>query len=210
MKWFACSLLCLVLSACLTSGKRGNEVSMSVYDLGVVSAAAGDKPDLLPLSIEVRAPAWLDSMGIDYRLAYNEPANEAANKTARLREYSQARWAAPPAHLLQQYLAQELKLMLPGQGRSLCILRLDLNEFSQVFDSPSASRAVLKGRLQLLDRARNRLAEREVYLEQAAASADSKGAVSALIKVSGQLLGELKRWEAEQLAGKNAQACVAK
>jgi len=150
-------------------------------------------------SIEVRAPLWLDTMGIDYRLLYVE--------TERLREYSQARWVGPPTQLIQQQLVQQLGLLAPGQGGARCLLRMDLLEFAQHFDTPTQSKAVLNARLQLLDKNRAVLATRDVQIEKSVATADSRGAVKGLAAAVDQLANEIPVWMKSWAADPKAALC---
>lgn len=194
-------MLCvsLLLAGCLTSGKRGSVAAPSVYDLG---AGLSKKDAAVPLTvtaIEVRAPLWLDTMGIDYRLLYLEPE--------RLREYSLARWAGPPTLLIQQRLSQQLSLLPPGQGRANCVLRIELNEFAQLFDTPAHSRGVLQARVQLLDKARIAIADRDFFIEVPAESADSRGAVKALNSAVEHLAADLLLWEKNVSRLKEAAQC---
>jgi len=190
-------LLLLVLAGCFTAGKRG-DTALVVYDLGV-PAVAESTSSPLSLALEVRAPLWFDALGINYRLLYAEPT--------RLREYARARWAGPPASLIEQRLRRELGLIPAGQGRAACLLRIDVAEFSQVFPTPEASHGLLQGRVQWLDRSRNRLAERAIAIRVAAASTDSKGGVAALVAAVVQLSGQLRTWEGELLAGGEIAVC---
>lgn len=194
-----CLLLALALSGCLTNGKRGNEASPAIYDLGGVPVKNGVLSALTVTAIEVRAPLWLDTMGIDFRLLYSEPM--------RLREYSLARWAGPPSQLIQQRLAQQLALAPAGQATARCLLRLELSEFAQWFDSPEHSRGVLQGRILLLDKARVKIVDREISITHSAGSPDSRGGVKALLATVDQLATDLLAWE-KSLAGiKAASAC---
>ena len=184
-------LSCFALSACFTAGKRGGDASPAIYDLGP-PAARQAAPGLPPLAVEIRAPYWLDSLAIHYRLAYAEPG--------RLRDYAQARWAAPPATLMQQRLAQQLGLTPVGQGGTSCLLRIELDEFAQVFPAPQESRGELQARLVLFDRSRNRLAEQAVKIGKPAPSQDSRGGLAALAAAVEQLGRDIGRWR-EELAG---------
>jgi len=197
MRLFSGLLLVLMLAGCFTAGKRG-EVALAIYDLGP-SAAAAEKPSALSLAIEVRAPLWFDSLGINYRLLYAEPA--------RLREYARARWAGLPASLIQQRLTRELGLISSGQGRTACLLRIDIAEFSQVFDSPAVSRGVLTGRAQWLDRSRSKLAEREINIGIAAGESNSRAGVAALTAAVVELTAMLRSWEGELLADSQLATC---
>jgi ABC-type uncharacterized transport system auxiliary subunit len=186
MRVFILLLISFSLSACLTSGRRGNESVPQVYDLTLAHDQSRRSARPLATSIEVRAPLWLDTMAIDYRLRYAEPA--------RLREYSRARWVGPPSQLIQQRLGQELGLLAPGQAGARCLLRLELGEFAQWFDTPERSRSVLSGRVQLLDKSRALLATKDVHIELPADSPDSAGAVRALALAVDRLAADLQDW----------------
>ena len=178
---------CLLLAGCFTIGKRGGDAPLAIYDFGPSPAEALLAQRLVPLALEVRAPLWFDTMGIDYRLAYID--------AARLREYAKARWAGPPAQMLQQRLSQQLRLSPSGQGQARCLLRVEITEFSQVFSAPTASRGVVQGRVVLLDRSRHQVAELPVNLEKTAVTQDARGGVRALTEAVDQLATDLQSWE---------------
>lgn len=192
MRWMIVLLCCLSMAGCFTSGKRGGDTPLAIYDFGPSPASLLAAPRKTPLAFEVRAPLWFDSMGIDYRLAYVD--------AARLREYARARWAGPPAQLLQQRLTQQLDLSPSGLGQARCLLRLEVTEFSQIFSSAKQSRGVVQGRAVLLDRARRTLAEMPVNLERPAETPDARGGVGALILAADQLAADLAVWERQQAA----------
>ena len=178
---------CLLVAACYSSGKRGGDSALAIYDLGPPEVRTGAVPKRRELALEVRAPLWMDSMGIEYRLAYDEPA--------RLRDYTRARWAGPPAQLIQQRLMQQLGMRPSGQGRTRCVLRIDVDVFAQIFNDPETSRGHLQGRAQLLDSTRALLTIHEFRIEKQAPSADSRGGVAALTAAVDQLGNELVAWE---------------
>lgn len=196
MRRLALILLFLGLAGCFTSGKRGTEKGLAIYDLGAPPAPLiASRPS--PLAVEVRAPLWMDTLGINYRLLYADPT--------RLREYSMVRWAGPPAQMLQQRLSQQLALATAGQGRARCLVRIEISELSQVFSAPELSKGVLQGRAYWLDQSRRQLAEWVVDIEKVAASQNSGGGVAALQAVVGQLARDLHAWEQElQNSGKLA------
>jgi len=193
------ALLCLLLAGCFTAGKRGGEQALAVYDLGLSPERSEGSPRISPMAIEVRAPLWFDSMGIEYRLAYLD--------AARLREYGRARWAGPPAQLIQQRLVQQLGFVPHGQSRAGCVLRIDITEFSQVFDTPDASHALLQGSLQWLDRSRTRIAERPINLSGNSPSADARGGVTALTVLVEELTKTISRWEHDLATSGQLKAC---
>lgn len=200
MRRFAIIMLSLSLSACFTAGKRGGDAPVAIYDLGPGLERKIDRSQRLsPMAVEVRAPLWFDTQGINYRLAYSDPA--------RLREYARARWAGPPAQMIQLGLMRDLGLVSAGQGRSNCVVRLEIDEFSQVFETPSVSRAQIHGRVQWLDKSRTRLAEQPIRFEQVAASADAQGGVRALTALVGQLTAAINDWEKESAAAGQLRSC---
>lgn len=199
MDRLACSILCLCLAACYSGGKRGGDSPLAIYDFGPGAPSLLAAPRKLPLALEVRAPLWFDSLGIDYRLAYVD--------AARLREYARARWAGPPAQMIQQRLSQQLGLSVAGQSQSRCLLRIEITEFSQVFATPDESRGVLQGRVVLLDRSRRQLAELAVNLEKPAPSPDARGGVAALTDVVARLATDLSGWEKQLIETGNPGGC---
>jgi ABC-type uncharacterized transport system auxiliary subunit len=156
-------------------------------------------PRKQPVALEVRAPLWFDSQGIDYRLAYED--------AARLREYARTRWAGPPVQLIQQRLIQQLGLSMAGQSQARCLLRIEIAEFSQVFATADASRGVLQGRVVLLDRSRQQLAELVLNLEKPSPSPDARGGVTALTGAVDQLAADLADWEGTLLKAGNPGDC---
>lgn len=191
--------LCLSLSACLTTGRKGGETAMAAYDLAPVGERGEWPAKVPPLALEVRAPDWFDSRGIEYRLAYADPS--------RLRDYSLARWVGAPASLIQQRLIQQQGWIPLGQGSARCLVRLEVDEFSQIFDSPEGSRGVLKARALLLDRTRSVLAQREFSLEYPAPSQDSRGGVTALSQTVGDLGKALADWQLGLVPNGKLKAC---
>lgn len=192
-------LLVLSLSGCFTAGKRGGDNAMAVYDFGTAAAVLVEAPRNTPVALEVRAPLWFDTLGIDYRLAYQDGA--------RLREYARSRWVGPPAQLMQQQLMRQLRLLGSGQGKTECVLRIDITEFSQVFVSPTSSVGVLAGKVSLLDRSRKQVGEMELHIERPAASPDARGGVGAMIATVNALAVELEAWEAHLVASGNPGRC---
>jgi cholesterol transport system auxiliary component len=177
----------LLLAACAVGGRAAPP---TVYDFGPPLARAligGGEPAPLRIAVEVRAPSWLELNAIDYRLAYADPL--------RLREYSGSRWAAPPPQLLAQRLRQQLGAAAATSNAALnCILRIDLQEFMQVFDKIDSSHAVLQAEASLIDARRQIVGAREFALERPAATADAAGGAAALVGASNALGSEVGTW----------------
>lgn len=201
MRLLSAILVVVLLGGCFTSGKRGSERGLAIHDLGLLPPRLmtdGQRPGML--AIEVRAPLWMDSLGINYRLSYAD--------ASQLREYARSRWAGPPAQLIEQRLMQQLDLLPSGQARGKCVWRLEVSEFSQLFASPAESSALLQARVFWLDPSRRQLAERRVSISRPAATADARGGVAALQDAVGQLAEELLEWERQLQAGGRARVCA--
>ncbi|MGA9395616.1 MAG: ABC-type transport auxiliary lipoprotein family protein, partial [Azonexus sp.] len=150
--------------------------------------------------VEVRTPLWMDSMGIEYRLLYAEPA--------RLLTYTRARWAGSPSQLILRRLGERLGMMPAGQGKVLCVLRIDVDAFTQVFHDPVTSRGRLQGRALLFGPNRLLVAAYGFTIEKPAPSADSRGGVAALTAAVDQLASDLAVWEKSVLGSAKGAGCT--
>lgn len=156
----------LLLSACMGIGRSSSDVA--IYDLGppagvlpgAATASAG-------VAVEIRLPGWFDATNMAYRLAYQD--------SQRLFSYTQARWAGVPATLLQQRLRQRLAVV---SGGATCTLRLELDEFSQVFSTSSQSMALIQGEALMLGKGRSVLARQTIRIEAPAGKDAASGALA--------------------------------
>ena len=182
----------------------------AVYDFGPGDAldariTSPPTPALAPLALaEVESNPALDSTAVVYRLAYDN--------VQQLRPYAQARWSMPPAQLLRQRLGSQLALrravLNPGEGvaanakaqgadRGVRLLRVELEEFSQVFESASHSTGLVRLRATLVLPAaagEKLLAQRAFTLQRPAPSQDAAGGVRALTLATDALVHELDQW----------------
>lgn len=156
----ALPVVALALAAC--SALPTPPVQSARYDLGLTDTTAplatAAAPSVAPPPLvlaEVQTPAGADnSTAMLYRLNYAD--------NQELRSYQRARWSLPPAQMLEQRLRTRLALERPvlsekdnlsanpNDTRSLGLLRLEIVEFSQVFDSASSSQAVVRIRASLI------------------------------------------------------------
>jgi len=166
----------LILVACSVGGARQPDIAR--YDLGPPPTPFGGDSGVV--AIELVAPSWLGGDGMQYRLAYANPA--------RRLEYAESRWVAPPADLLRQSLQRRLTA---GAGR--CRLRFDVDEWVQIFDSPETAHLALEGRAALFA-GKDVLGRKPVAFSVATSSADAKGGVAAAAAVAQTLGDELGVW----------------
>jgi len=141
---------------------------------------------------DVGAPAWLDSPLIHYRLAYQD--------AARPQSYADSRWVMSPVVLLTHRLRLQLAasgsggIVLPGDAaRAHYALRVELDEFAQVFDAPGKSRAVVRMRASVVGN-RSLLAQRNFNVERPAKTPDAEGGVRALIGASDEAIDQIIGW----------------
>ena len=181
-----------------------------LYDLGPGALAPATSAPLAPLAplalAEVQSAGPVDgSTAVHYRLAY---ADER-----QLRPYQSARWSQPPAQLLEQRLRAVLgerravlradkALIAARQGEApTAVLRVELEEFSQLFTSARDSSALVRLRATLVEptaTGEQLLGQRLIVVQQAAASPDAAGGTRALAEATQQAAQELAQW-AEQI-----------
>ncbi len=191
--------LMLALSACSLQQQNPR---IAIYDFGPgpLSASAVNPSGQLPaLLLDVLdAPAALDSTAVLYRLAYAD--------SQQLRPYGLARWSMTPAQLLRQrlrqHLGQQRALLTPGDSVELTAgqplrLQIELEEFSQLFESPEKSSGLLRLRATLSrpgPKGGQWLAQRSVVVRRSADSADAAAGVRALTAATDAAAQELEQW----------------
>lgn len=193
------SLALALLGACSLSQPA---LRPAVFDFGPApleqpaSTPAAQKAALLLDVIEAQ-PA-LDNPAVLYRLAYAD--------AQQLRPYALARWSMPAAQLLRQRLrqhfSQQRALLNPGESVEGAAappvqLQIELEEFSQWFESPQKSYGLLRLRATLTQpgaKGGKWLAQRSFTLQRDAPSADAAGGVRALAAASDAAALELEQW----------------
>ena len=178
----AVGLLCAGLLGCGSLPSAPPPVE--VYDFGPLSSRN------LParpwrLAVDVRMPAWYEALPIDYRLDYDDPLLQRA--------YTGSRWAAAPASLIARQLRRQLGLNDAGIAVS-CFLRVEVEDFVQVFASPQDSRGVLNAVVTVLDERRRPMATLPQQLEAPAATPDARGGVRALVSTANRLGENIEAW----------------
>ncbi len=176
-------LAALALAGCVPNNVRQTEAA--VFDIG--TAAGGWAAPALQ-RIDVAAPSWLGTAAMQYRLAYSEGT--------RRRAYADSRWAAPPAELLERALRRRA-VAAAGEPMLACRLRIELDEFVQVFDAPQTSRVVIAVRARLVSRFEQPLLGRSFGVERPAGS-DARGGVAATAVAVEELGNQLAAWVAAE------------
>jgi len=174
-------------ASCATRGQ-----SNTLYDLGILRNTPPTLPALPPISVaEVRSPGWLDSHLMFYRLGY---ANEQ-----QPHPYANSRWSMAPAQLFEQRLkariAQTGGAVLPAAAgaRNVPVLRIEADDFTQLFNAPAQSVGRVSVHAALLD-GRTLIAQKNFVKEAPAPSADAAGGAKALADASDALIDDMIRW----------------
>lgn len=198
---FTGALAAAALAGCSALPEKPSRQAM--YDLGPSPAPAGPVPAQAPALVlrDVDAEGILETTAVLYRLAYED--------AHQLRPYAFARWSAPPPQLVGQRLREVLgrdRVVLDTSASSAMarrgaerppMLRVELEEFAQVFDAPGSSRGVLRLRCTLLETgagAARPVAQRSFELAHPATSADAAGGVRALTAATTAAAEDIGRW----------------
>ncbi|MDD2987604.1 MAG: ABC-type transport auxiliary lipoprotein family protein [Zoogloea sp.] len=160
---------------------------VAVHDFGPLEAATLIPVGLPLRNVEVVPAPWLASNVMAYRLVYAQ--------STRRQAFKDSRWAAQPAQLVELVLKRALRAGDPATPAGGCRLRVDLDEFTQRFDSPQLSRGVIEARVTLLaPRTEQPLAVRAFAVDHEAPTADAAGGVIALRAGALQLKSDIRSW----------------
>ncbi len=186
----------MLLAGCSVLDKPTRSV---VFDFGpAVTAVAAPAPAAPRLAIalgEVEATVALDSTAVLYRLAYAH--------AQQLQPYAQARWSMPPAQLLRQRLRQSLVqyTLVAREGdvaaQRPLVLRLELDEFSQLFEAPERSVGQVRVHATVFQSSaggERLVAQRGFLAQHPAPSADAAGGVRALTAATDVVVADIAQW----------------
>lgn len=192
----------LVLQGCTTIRPPAENTVVREYSLSSLQDPVQPaRPARFPLVLLVstaEAPSWFENPALYYRLAYRDGRV--------LQPYAKSRWVGPAAELLTQrlhaYLASQglfNAVLGPEDGARVdYALRVTLEDFSQVFQSPGSSVGQVRARLTLVHLADQRVIGQRVFQQEVPApSADARGGVIALDQASARLVEEVSVWLAD-------------
>ncbi|TFZ06949.1 hypothetical protein EZ313_10120 [Ramlibacter henchirensis] len=192
-----------VLAGCANIVDR--PVRPSLFDMGplppITPPIERPGPRIALVVPEIEASGALEGSAVLYRLAYADDH--------QLRAYSQSRWSAPPPQLVRQRLRQQLGRERPvlnldesatltrETGQALYLLRMELEEFAHVFDSPTNSRGVIRLRATLLASTpggERLLGQRSIAVQGVAPTQDASGGVRALTEATDAAAADISQW----------------
>lgn len=204
-RWWWGVTLALVLAGCGSLPQPPRPIAR--YDLGAavpVATQAQASAQAAPVALApLQSPLLGDgSTAMRYRLTYAD--------AQVLHAYSQARWSAPPASLVQQRLGEHLSQggrvvlyadvgdALPSvQGQRVPVLRWSLEEFSQVFSAEQQSAAMIRLRATLvnpLPQGDVLLAQQVFTVQQPATAPNAAAGVQAMVQAVDTLGQQLVTW----------------
>jgi len=199
-------LVCAALAACSVLPEP--PAPATVYDFGpgptAATAAEPQHPAIVLANISNASSQPEGSTALLYRLAY-------AN-ARQLHPYTRARWSLPAVQLLQNALRQRLaqqRITLQGDERIgqqvsspqgyiwPAVLRVELEEFSQIFSSPDSSAGLLRlnaSLSQVTPVGERLIAQRSFTVQHPAPSPDAAGGAKALAQAALQASEQLAQW----------------
>ncbi|MFL9996015.1 cholesterol transport system auxiliary component [Burkholderia sp. GAS332] len=185
------ALAMLLAFGVLAAGCAGNPAALADirYDFGPPNpaASAGTLPAVKVL--EVSAPDNLESDKLIYRLSYAD-----AQQTA---SYANSHWTMAPSQLLTQRLRGALSsrgtVLTGADGVRAPVLKVDLSEFEQIFDSQSESHAAVTARATLTQSGKV-ISQRTFIARAPSSSADAAGGAQALAAASDDLVAQISAW----------------
>ena len=188
----------IVAGAVLLGGCATRGPVPTFYDFGPAApqaaapAAAAATPAVPVLVIaDANGPSWLDSQRMYYRLLYADAQQS--------RPYAYNRWNTPPLQLLSQRLKTRVAqsgvkvLSTTDAAAGIPLLRIDVDDFSQAFDTQTQSSGHVSLRASLFRG--HRLIDQKTFSRSGpAGSADAQGGAQALAAASDAIAADLLTW----------------
>jgi cholesterol transport system auxiliary component len=184
------TVMALLLGACASKGP-----TTAQYDFGPLPTVTQAAPQAInPAAIivtDVSGPAALDSERMYYRLLYADARQS--------RPYAYNQWTSTPPQLLTQrmkaHIAQAgVKVLTPSDAAaSTNLLRMEVEDFTQNFDTATSSSGTLRLRASVFRS--HQLVDQKTFSRSAAApSADAAGGARALADAADAVAADLLAW----------------
>ena len=179
----------LLLGGCASRGPLP-----TFYDFGPPAAPVAQMTSApLPVLViaDANGPSWLDSQRMYYWLLYADAQQS--------RPYAYNRWNTPPLQLLSQRLKTRVAqsgvkvLSTTDAAAGMPLLRIDVDDFSQNFDTQTQSSGHVSLRASLFRG--HRLIDQKTFSRSGpAGSADAQGGAQALAAASDAIAADLLTW----------------
>ncbi|MFS2006057.1 ABC-type transport auxiliary lipoprotein family protein [Duganella sp. CT11-25] len=185
----AATAIALLLGACASKGP-----STAQYDFGPLPAASASVQTTNPAAIivaDISGPAALDSERMHYRLLYADARQS--------RPYAYNQWTSTPLQLLTQRMKARIAqagvkvLSTTDAAASTNLLRMEVEDFTQNFDTATSSSGVLRLRASVF-RSHKLMDQKTFSRSVPAASADAAGGASALADAADAVAADVLAW----------------
>ncbi len=186
----ALSAAALLLGACATKG-----VPTTQFDFGPlpapVSAPASASNIGAIIVADVTGPAALDTERMQYRLLYADARQS--------KPYAYNQWTSTPSQLLTQRIKARMAqagvkvLSTTDAAASPTVLRMEVEDFAQNFDTATSSKGVLRLRASVFRN--HHLVDQQTFERSAPApTADAAGGARALADASDAVAADVLSW----------------
>jgi len=181
----ALAIACLALAGCLSGPRSSQDIAR--YDFGPQPMPSADWGRVPVRHVEVKAPSWLDTPALQYRLLFADVAQRYS--------YGSSRWSAPPAELVEASLRRQILSRQDPAVKGGCSLRVALDEMVHAFSGPQRSEGVVDLQASLAAPGGNRvLARKRFTAATPAPTADARGGVEAMSRATTHAIDDMRQW----------------
>jgi cholesterol transport system auxiliary component len=177
------SLLISTLVACV--GINKTKQNIAVYDFGLTVPSENNQQITSKIILEEPVSiASLNHNKIRYRLNYQNPS--------RIFFYTESRWAAKPSELFSNMLSKTVNV---ARNPMTCNLKLKIEAFDQVFQTPSASKGFVQLKVFLIEKKSQKIISSQLITESVkSTSSNAEGGTVALQQASENTLKKVINW----------------
>lgn len=182
----------LALGACASKGQPTVQYDFGPLPAATAAAAPASASNIGAIIVaDVSGPAALDSERMHYRLLYADARQS--------RPFAYNQWTVTPLQLLTQRIKTSLShggvkvLSTTDAAASATVLRMEVEDFAQNFDTATSSQGVLRLRASVFRN--HRLVDQTTFSSsKPAPTADAAGGARALADASDAVAADLLTW----------------
>jgi cholesterol transport system auxiliary component len=177
------SLFISTLAACV--GINKTKQNIAVYDFGLFVPSESNQQITSKIMLEEPvSTASLNQNRIRYRLNYQNPS--------RIFFYTESRWAATPSELFSNMLSKTVNV---AKNPMTCSLKLKIEAFDHVFQTPSASEGFVQLSVFLIEKKSQKVISSQLITESVSSnSPNAQGGTVALKQASENTLKKVINW----------------
>jgi len=188
----AIAAMAVLLGACASKGSPTAQYDFGpLPDAGTPANASASTPASAIIVADISGPAALDSERMNYRLLYSDARQS--------RPYAYNQWTSTPLQLLTQRMKARIAqsgvrvLSTTDAAASVTLLRMEVEDFAQNFDSATSSNGVVRLRASVFRN--HKLVDQKTFSRSAPApSADAAGGARALADASDAVASDVLAW----------------